>query len=113
MENPFLCETCRPLGYCRKHHKVASEKVLAEFDESFYKRVNPGTNEQSKLPMARGDGFSMKLTSLEKIRSLYRATPSPLIMTQQEKEKFVEQVLAGSVIELTAMTADQLEPCCS
>ena len=40
MENPFLCESCRPLGYCRKHHKVASEKVVAEFDETFYQRVN-------------------------------------------------------------------------
>lgn len=113
MENPFLCETCRPLGYCRKYHKGASEKVLAEFDETFYHRLNPESYEKSKLLMARDNQFSMKLTSLEKIRSLYRATPSLLIMTQQEKEKFVEQVLAGSIIELTAMTADQLEPCCS
>ena len=112
MENPFLCESCRPFGYCRKHHQVASEKVMAEFAEAFYQRVKTVSYEQSKLQIPRSNEFSTKLTSLEKIRSLYRVTPSPIAMTQQEKEKFIERVLAGSVIEQTATTSDLLETCC-
>ena len=49
MENPFLCESCRPYGYCRKHHKVASEKVMAEFDETFYQRVNAANEKKISL----------------------------------------------------------------
>ena len=113
MENPFLCESCRPLGYCRKHHKVASEKVMAEFDEAFYQRVNAANEKKnfSKTDFVRKT--TQKLTSLSAIRALYRIGPNRVAVNQQEKDDFVSKILTISKVELTKEESVQMQECCS
>ena len=113
MENPFLCESCRPFGYCRKHHQVASEKVMAEFDEVFYQRVNLINKIKNSLQFNVDGKSTSKLRSLEAIRSLYRISPKQIVMTQQEKEAFLSNILEVSKIEFNREGASMLETCCS
>lgn len=113
MENPFLCESCRPFGYCRKHHKVASEKVIAEFDEAFYRRVNPAIEKKNFSKTDFPSNSTQKLTSLSAIRALYRIGPNRVALNQQEKDDFVSKILAVSKVELTKVESNQLEKCYS
>jgi hypothetical protein len=113
MENPFLCESCRPLGYCRKHHKVASEKVMAEFDETFYRRVNSANEKKNFSKTDFASKTTQKLTSLGAIRALYRIDLNQLALNQQEKNDFVSKILAVSKVELTKVESNQLEKCYS
>jgi len=113
MENPFLCESCRPFGFCRKHHKVASEKVMAEFDEAFYRRVNSANEKKKFSKTGFASNSTQKLTSLGAIRALYRVAPNQVVLNQQEKDDFVSKILATSKVELTKEESNQLEKCCS
>jgi hypothetical protein len=112
MENPFLCESCRPLGYCRKHHKVASEKVMAEFDKAFYQRVNAANEKKNFSKTDFASDTTQKLTSLGAIRALYRIDPNQLALNQQEKDDFVSKILTLSKVELTKEEFNHLEKCC-
>lgn len=111
MENPFLCESCRPLGYCRKHHKVASEKVMAEFDEAFYKRINSINNSSSISRKENIINNKVKLASLKQIRSLYAFADNSLKVEQQEKEQFASRMLTFSNSEPTNFNSNQLQLC--
>jgi hypothetical protein len=111
MENPFLCESCRPLGYCRKHHKVASEKVMAEFDEAFHKRINSINNSSSISRKENIINSKVKLASLKQIRSLYPIADNSLKVKEQEKEQFVSRVLTFTNSEPTTFNPNQLELC--
>ena len=113
MENPFLCEYCRPFGYCRKHHKVASEKVIAEFDEAFYQRVNAANEKKNFSKTDFPSNSTQKLTSLSAIRALYRIAPNQVALNQQEKEDFVSKILTISRVELTKEGSVQMEECSS
>ena len=113
MENPFLCESCRPYGYCRKHHKVASEKVMAEFDETFYQRVNAANEKKNFSKTGFASNYTPKLTSLSAIRALYRIGPNQVALNQQEKDDFVSKILKISNVELTKKESNQFKKCCS
>ncbi len=111
MENPFLCESCRPFGYCRKHHKVASEKVIAEFDETFHKRINSINNSSSISRKENILNNKVKLASLKQIRSLYAIADSSLKVEQQEKEQFISRMLTFSNSEPANFNSNQLQLC--
>ena len=113
MENRFLCESCRPCGFRRKHHKEASGIVIAEFDETFYQRVNAANEKKnfSKTDFVRKT--TQKLTSLGAIRALYRINPNQLALNQQEKDDFVSKILTIPKVELTKEESVQMEECCS
>lgn len=113
MENPFLCESCRPFGYCRKHHKVASEKVIAEFDEIFYQRVNAANEKKNFSITDFPSNSTQKLTSLSAIRAQYRIGPNRVALNQQENDDFVSKILTISKVELTKEESVQMEECCS
>ena len=113
MNNPFLCESCRPFGYCRKHYKVASEKVVAEFDEAFYQRLNSANEKKNFSKTGFASNSTKKLMSLGAIRALYRIAPNQVALNLQEKEDFVSKILATSKVELTKEESNQLEKCCS
>jgi hypothetical protein len=113
MENPFLCESCRPFGYCRKHHKVASEKVKAEFDETFYQRVNAANEKKIFSKTDSPSNSTQKLTSLSAIRALYRIRPNRVALYQQKNDDFVSKILTISKVELTKEESVQMEECCS
>ena len=72
MTDPFLCTDCQQLGYCRKYGQQPKAesyyKDYPEFDRGFYDQVN------KKKPVANNETppISLKLTTLEKIRALYR-----------------------------------------
>jgi len=113
MENPFLCESCRPFGFCRKHHKVASEKVVAEFDEAFYRRVNSANEKKKFSKPGFANNSTQKLTSLGAIRALYRIGSNQIALTQQEKDDFVSKILTVPKVELIKEESSHLEKCCS
>jgi|GEM_PF-1007952 len=84
MPNPFLCEDCQQLGYCRKYEKPrnteSNYRESPEFDAEFYNRVNNRPKQIKKEPSP----ISSKLTTLEKIRAQFRTAekeeePKPAI----------------------------------
>jgi len=111
MENIFLCKSCQPFGYCRKHYKVASEKVMAEFDQTFYQKVNSVFNVRSKIE-ANVKAGNFKLVSLEAIRSLYRTNPVRTMFSEVSKYEFVNDVLKVEKNESAGVIIDDLEPMC-
>lgn len=113
MENPFLCEACRQFGYCRKHHKVASEKVIAEFDKAFYQRVNAANEKKIFSKTDFSSNSTQKLTSLSAIRAQYRIGPNRVVLNQQKNDDFVSKILTISKVDLTKEESVQMEECCS
>jgi len=111
MENPFLCESCRPFGYCRKHHKVDSEKVMAEFDGAFYKHINSISNSNSISQKENIFSNKVKLSSLKQIRSLYAVGDISPQVKHQKNEQFVSRVLTFSNSEPGTVNSNQLELC--
>lgn len=112
MRNIFLCKSCQPFGYCQKHYKVANEKVINEFDESFYQKVNSGFNVRSKIHVNVKTQTDFKLVSLEKIRSLYRTNPLQTLLSEVAKYEFVNDVLKVEKNESAGVVIADLEPMC-
>jgi len=111
MENIFLCKSCQPFGYCRKHYKVASEKVMAEFDQTFYQKVNSVFNLRSKIE-ANVKAGNFKLVSLEAIRSLYRTNPVRTMLSEFSKDDFINSVMSVTKNETADIVTADTEPSC-
>jgi len=112
MGNIFLCKSCKPFGYCRKHYKVASKIVMTEFDESFYQKVNSGFNVRSKIYANEKTQTDFKLVSLETIRSLYRTNPLQTLLSEVDIYEFVNDVLEVKKNEPAGIVFADLEPIC-
>jgi hypothetical protein len=112
MDNIFLCKSCQSFGFCRKHYKVASEKVIAEFDQTFYKKVNSVFNVRSKIEANAKAETNFKLVSLEAIRSLYRTDPVRTMLSEVSKYEFVNDVLKVEKNESAGVVIADLEPMC-
>jgi len=112
MENIFLCKSCQPFGYCRKHYKVASEKVMAEFDQTFYQKVNSFFNVRSKIEANVKAETDFKLVSLEAIRSLYRTNPVRTMLSEVSKDDFINSVMGVAKNETANIVTADLEPLC-
>jgi len=112
MENIFLCKSCQPFGYCRKHYKVVSEKVMAELDQTFYQKVNSDFNVRSKIEANVKAETDFKLVSLEAIRSLYRTNPVRTMLSEFSKDDFINSVMSVTKNETADIVTADTEPSC-
>jgi len=112
MENIFLCKSCQPFGYCRKHYKVVSEKVMAELDQTFYQKVNSDFNVRSKIEANVKAETDFKLVSLEAIRSLYRTNPVQTMLSEVSKDDFINSVMGIAKNQTANIVTADLESLC-